>query len=74
MFVHDTLPHDNATSYQVWLKTVEWFRRYSPDKTGHADRTDRRSDSNISRGGGGYKRQEGDESTPLKDRKLGALT
>ena len=28
IFPHDTLPHNNTSQYQVWLKMVEWFRRY----------------------------------------------
>ena len=37
IFLHNTPPHDNTPPYQVWLKMVEWFRRYRPDKIGHLD-------------------------------------
>ena len=48
-FLFDTLPHDNTPPYKVWLKTVEWIRRYRSDKIGHTDRmtdtqTDRRTE------------------------------
>ena len=43
IFLHDTLLH-GTPSCQVWLKMVEQFRKYRPDKIRH---TDRRSDSNI---------------------------
>ena len=47
-FLFDTLPHDNTPQYQVWLKTVEWFRRYRADTIGQTDRTtDGRSEPNI---------------------------
>ena len=42
LFLHDTLLH-GTPSCQVWLKTVEQFRRYRPDKIIH---TDSLSDSN----------------------------
>ena len=36
----DTLSHDDAPPYQVWLQNVEKFKRYLPDKVqthGHGD-------------------------------------
>ena len=52
----DNLPRNDTPPYQVWLKMVERFRRYRPDKIEHTDRltdghvrldrrTDRQSDS-----------------------------
>ena len=38
IFLHVTLHHNNTPPYQVWLKTVEQFMRYCPDKTGPTDR------------------------------------
>ena len=55
-FLPDTPPRENTLPYQIWLKMVEWFRRYRRDKIGHTDRmtgrqmyrrTDRQSDSNY---------------------------
>ena len=31
-FLHDTLTHDVASSYQVWLQKVQQLRRYRPDE------------------------------------------
>ena len=46
--LHGTPPHDNTPPYQVWLKTVERFRRHCPDKIGHTDRrTDGQTDRRI---------------------------
>ena len=48
MFLYDTQSHGNTPPYQVYLKTVELFRRYRPDKIGHTNRlNDGHSDSNI---------------------------
>ena len=33
IFSHDTADHDDAPSFQVWLRTASWFARYLPDKT-----------------------------------------
>ena len=30
IFLHDTLAHDVASLYQVWLQTVQQLRRYHP--------------------------------------------
>ena len=32
IFLHDTLAHDNAAPYQVWLQKAQQLRRYRPDK------------------------------------------
>ena len=32
-FLHDTVGRGYAPSYHVWLHTVQWFRRYLPDKS-----------------------------------------
>ena len=32
IFLHDTLAHDVASPYQVWLKKVQQPRRYHPDE------------------------------------------
>ena len=32
IFLHDTLAHDVASSYQVWLQKVQKLRRYHPDE------------------------------------------
>ena len=32
IFLHDTLIHDDASPYQVWLQKVQHFRRYYPDE------------------------------------------
>ena len=32
MILHDTLAHDNRSSYQVWLQMVQQLRRYCPDE------------------------------------------
>ena len=32
IFVHDTLAHENAAPYQVWLQKVQQLRRYRPDE------------------------------------------
>ena len=32
IFLHDTLAHDAASPYQVWLQMVQLLRRYRPDK------------------------------------------
>ena len=37
-FLPDNLPRNDALPYQVWLKMVERFRRYRPDKIEHTDR------------------------------------
>ena len=62
VFPHDTSPHDNTPPYQVWLKMVEQFRRYRPDKIRHTDkRPDGQSESNvlpgIYKGEGGIKKK-----------------
>ena len=31
-FVHDTLAHDDASPYQIWIQKVQQLRRYSPDE------------------------------------------
>ena len=38
VLLHDTLAHDVASPYQVWLKMVEQLSRYCMDKIGHVDR------------------------------------
>ena len=37
-FLPDNLPRNDTSPYQVWLKMVERFRRYRPDKIEHTDR------------------------------------
>ena len=37
-FLPDNLPRNDTPPYQVWLKMVEQFRRYRPDKIKHTDR------------------------------------
>ena len=37
-FLPDNLPRNDTPPYQVWLKMVERFRRYRPDKIEHMDR------------------------------------
>ena len=32
IFLHDTLVHDDASPYQVWLQNVQQLRRYRPDE------------------------------------------
>ena len=32
IFLHDTLAHDDASSYQVWLPKVQQLRRYHLDE------------------------------------------
>ena len=32
VFWHDTLAHDVASPYQVWLQKVQQLRRYHPDE------------------------------------------
>ena len=32
IFLHDTLAHDVAPPYQVWLQKVQQLRRYRPDE------------------------------------------
>ena len=32
IFSHDTLAHDDASPYQVWLQKVQRSRRYRPDE------------------------------------------
>ena len=32
IFLHDTLAHDDASPYQVWLQMVQQLRRYCPDE------------------------------------------
>ena len=32
VFFIDTLAHDDALSYQVWIETAQQFRRYYSDK------------------------------------------
>ena len=32
IFLHDTLAHDDASQYQVWLQKVQQLRRYHPDE------------------------------------------
>ena len=32
IFLHDTLAHDVASPYQVWLQKVQQLRRYRPDE------------------------------------------
>ena len=39
-FSHGTSGHDDEASYQVWLHTVYWFRRYLPDKICSRQRCD----------------------------------
>ena len=31
IFLHDTLAHDDASPYQIWLQKVQQLRRYDPD-------------------------------------------
>ena len=52
-FLPDTVPCDDTQPHQVWLKMVEQFKRYHPDKLGHMDRridgrTDGHTDEVIS--------------------------
>ena len=49
-FLHDTLAHDNAPSYPVWLQKVVWFRRYYPDQHGDSNSPSLRY--------GGYKKNQ----------------
>ena len=37
-FLLDNLPRNDTPPYQVWLKMVEWFRRYRLDKIEYTDR------------------------------------
>ena len=32
VFLHDTLAHDDASLYQVWLQKVQQLKRYRPDE------------------------------------------
>ena len=32
IFLHDTLTHDEASPYQVWLQKVQQLMRYHPDE------------------------------------------
>ena len=32
IFLHDTVAHDVASPYQVWLQKVQQLRRYHPDE------------------------------------------
>ena len=32
IFLHDTLAHDDASLYQVWLQKVQQLRRYPPNE------------------------------------------
>ena len=32
IFLHDTLAHNVASPYQVWLQKVQQLRRYCPDE------------------------------------------
>ena len=32
IFLHDTLAHDDASLYQVWLQKVQQLKRYRPDE------------------------------------------
>ena len=32
VFLHDTLAHDVASPYQVWVQKVQHLRRYHPDE------------------------------------------
>ena len=32
IFLHDTLTHDAASPYQVWLQKVQQLKRYCPDE------------------------------------------
>ena len=32
IFLHETLAHDDASSYQVWLQKVQQFMGYRPDE------------------------------------------
>ena len=32
ILLHDTLAHDDASPYQVWLQKVQQLRRYRPDE------------------------------------------
>ena len=32
IFLHDTLAHDDASPYQIWLQKVQQLRRYRPDE------------------------------------------
>ena len=32
IFLHDTLAHDVASPYQLWLQKVQQLRRYHPDE------------------------------------------
>ena len=32
IFLHNTLAHDDASPYRVWLQKVQQLRRYRPDE------------------------------------------
>ena len=32
IFLHDTLAHDVASPYQVWLQNIQQLRRHRPDE------------------------------------------
>ena len=32
IFLHDTMAHDVASTYQVWLQMVQQLKRYRPDE------------------------------------------
>ena len=32
IFLHNTLAHDDATPFQVWLQKIQQLRRYPPDE------------------------------------------
>ena len=32
IFLHDTLAHDDASQYQIWLQKIQQLKRYGPDK------------------------------------------
>ena len=32
VFLHDTLAHDDASLYQIWLQKVQQLTRYHPDE------------------------------------------
>ena len=32
IFLHDTLAHDDASPYQIWLQKIQQLRRHCPDE------------------------------------------
>ena len=51
-FLHDTPGHGDAPSYQVWLHTDQWFRRYLPYKGVTHGQPDSRIRGGGRKGGG----------------------